>query len=64
MKFLAPFNKKETFISLSRKRDADGNAIPEVNPGALEAEIILNEDFYGVVLTDMGLKKYVEIPEE
>ena len=64
MKMLTPFNTKETFISVTRKRDSDGNVAPEANPGAVEVEIIKYDDFFSVVLTDMGLKKYVEIPEE
>ena len=44
-------------------RDSQGNAIPDLNRSN-EVEIILNDDFYGKVLKDMGLKRYVDIPEE
>lgn len=29
-----------------------------------EEEVIYREDFYGKVLNDMGLKRYIDIPEE
>ena len=62
-KFLTPFNKQETFVPLSTMRDSQGNPIPDLNRSN-EVEIILNDDFYGKVLKDMGLKRYVDIPEE
>ena len=64
LKFLTPFNKKVTFVSLTLPQDASGNAVPHTNTGNAEIEIILNEDFYGKVLKDMNLKRYVDIPEE
>ena len=30
----------------------------------IEEEVIFNDNFYGVVLTDMGLKRFTDIPEE
>ena len=63
-KSLTPLNMKQTFISLTKVRDASGNVIIDKNPGKAEVEIILNDDFYGKVLKDMGLKRYVDIPEE
>ena len=45
-------------------RDSQGNVMPDPAPGKVEVELILNEDFYGKVLKDMGLKRYVDIPEE
>ena len=63
-KYLTPFNKTETFVSLAKMRDPSGEVVPDPNPGSAEVEIILNDDFYGKVLKDMGLKRYVDIPEE
>jgi len=62
--YLTSLNKNEVFHSLIVERDADGNVIPHPNPANVEVEIIKNEDFFGIVLKDMNLKRYVDIPEE
>ena len=36
----------------------------EVTGTDFEEEVIYRSDFYGQVLADMGLKRYVDIPEE
>ena len=51
------------FVSLTEERDDFGR--PTFNSDKdHEEEVILRQDFFGKVLTDMGLKRYVEIPEE
>lgn len=45
-------------------KDPLGRVLPQQQQGENEVEILLLEDFYGKVLTDMGLKRYVDIKEE
>ena len=42
----------------------DGNATLDLMGKDFEEEVIYRSDFYGQVLTDMGLKRYVDIPQE
>ena len=46
------------------ERDFYGNALQEVIGSDFEEEVIFRSDFYGRVLADMGLKRYVDIPQE
>ena len=34
------------------------------DPDNKEVEVIFRDDFFKLVLADMGLKKYIELPEE
>ena len=60
---LTPCNKKETFDSLTYNSQMDGN-VAKNNRQNREIEVILHADFYEKMLKMMGLKKYVDIPEE
>lgn len=46
------------------ERDEYGNAHKDVIGSDYEEEVIFRSDFYGRVLTGMGLKRYVDIPQE
>ena len=50
------------FASLTEERD-EQNRI-QLDPDNKEVEVIYHDDFFKLVLADMGLKKYLEIPEE
>lgn len=52
------------FLSMTVERDFYGNALQEVIGSDFEEEVIFRSDFYGRVLADMGLKRYVDIPQE
>lgn len=52
------------FNSLTLQRDSDGNVMIDFSGSAKEEEIIRWKDLYGEALYDMGLKKYIDIPEE
>ena len=53
------------YISHAFQRDPFGRVEPkDLLKAENEVEILLLEDFYGKVLTDMGLKRYVDIKEE
>lgn len=52
------------YNSMTLARDAQGNPLIDFSSSAKEEEIIRWKDFYGEALYDMGLKKYIDIPEE
>ena len=60
---LTPCNKKETFDSLTLISRMHQNVENDSRQNR-EIEVILHADFYEKMLKMMGLKKYVDIPEE
>ena len=46
MKHLKLQNTEETFVSLSKQRDQNGNPIPDLDPSKNEVDVIKNEDFF------------------
>ena len=53
------------YISYTFRKDPFGRVEPkDLLKAENEVEILLLKDFYGKVLTDMGLKRYVDIKEE
>lgn len=52
------------FVSMTEERDAYGNLTFDNVGKDFEQEVIYRSDFYGRVLTDMGLKRYIDLPEE
>ena len=49
---------------MTEERDTYGNSALDFVGMDYEQEVIYRSDFYGKVLTDMGLKRYIDIPQE
>ena len=52
------------FTSLTVERDAQGRPQLEIGKKDFEEEVIYRSHFYDKVLTDMGLKRYIDLPQE
>ena len=52
------------FVSLTIERDQNGQPVVDIDDKDQDEEVIYRSDFYGKVLMDMGLKKYIDLPEE
>ena len=57
-------NTEETFVPLYTQRDYNGNKITDGDTSKVEVDVIKNQDFFEEVLMEMGLKRYVDLPEE
>ena len=55
--------KEQPFVSMTVERDSSGSPCL-TNITDHEEEVIYRADFYGNVLTNMGLKRYVDLPQE
>ena len=53
--------KEQPFVSMTVERDSSGSPCL-TNITDHEEEVIYRADFYGNVLTNMGLKRYVDLP--
>ena len=56
--------QEEPFVSMTVERDNNGYPKFELNGKDHEEEVIYRSDFYGKVLTSMGLKRYIDLPQE
>ena len=52
------------FTSLTSERDEYGRLKEDLLNKDFEEEVIYRDDFFKTVLTDLGLKKYTDVPEE
>ena len=56
--------KEQPFVSMTVERDSFGRLTLALAGTDHEEEVIYRSDFYGKVLTGMGLKRYIDLPQE
>ena len=55
---------EQPFVSMTVERDSFGRPTLALAGSDPEEEVIYRSDFYGKVLTSMGLKRYIDLPQE